>query len=107
MRQILLALIMFLAGVGSALADKIDGSWCNGSGAHISIDGPKIALSPKTTIEGQYSRHEFRYAVPAGESHAGNMIEMHLLDEEDMTSFTVKDGLRVDPVDWKRCAVTS
>jgi hypothetical protein len=98
---------MFLFIPSAAFADAIDGSWCNSAGAHISIEGPKISLSPKTTIEGQYARHEFLYTVPAGEDHAGDVIYMRLRGEEDMTSFTVKDGKGVDPVDWKRCAVTS
>ena len=101
------AIAFFLMFPSLALADRIDGSWCNGSGGHVSIDGSKITLSPKTTIDGQYSRHEFLYTVPQGEDHAGDVIYMRLRGEEDMTSVTVKDGQGVDPIDWKRCAVTS
>ena len=90
-----------------AFADAIDGSWCNGTSGHISIDGPKITLTPNVTIDGHYTRHEFLYTVPAGQDHAGDQIYMHIQDEEDMTSFTVKEGKGVDPVAWKRCAVTS
>ncbi len=101
------AVAAFLVFPTLAYADKIDGSWCNGSGGHVAIDGPKITLSPKTTIDGQYRRHEFLYTVPAGEDHAGDTIYMRLLDEEDMISTTVKDGQGVEPIAWKRCAVTS
>ena len=90
-----------------AYADKIDGAWCNEQGGHIEIDGPKITLSDKTTFQGQYARHFFLYTVPAGEAQAGAQIYLQLRDEEDMTSFTVKDGQNVDPVAWKRCAETS
>ena len=89
-----------------AFADRIDGSWCSAAG-HVDIDGPKISLSSKTTIDGQYSRHEFLYTVPVGEEHAGDQIYMRLRDEEDMTSYTIKDKNPVDPVEWKRCAATS
>ena len=92
---------------GSALADKIDGAWCNEAGSRVDIDGPKISLAGKTAFDGQYSRHEFLYTVPSGEDHAGDQIYMRLQDEEDMKSFTVKDGKGVDPVAWKRCAQTS
>lgn len=91
----------------AALADKIDGAWCNEAGARVDIDGPKISLAGKPAFDGDYARHEFMYTVPAGEDHAGDMIYMRLQDEEDMTSFTVKDGKGVDPVAWKRCAQTS
>ena len=91
----------------AALADKIDGMWCNEAGGRVDIDGPKISLSGKAAFDGQYSRHEFLYTVPAGEDHAGDQIDMRLRSEENMTSFTVKDGKGVDPVDWKRCAQTS
>jgi hypothetical protein len=91
----------------SALADKIDGAWCNEAGARVDIDGPKISLAGKPAFDGQYERHKFLYTVPAGEEHAGDQISMRLLDEEDMTSFTVKDGKNTDPVAWKRCAQTS
>ena len=101
------AIALFLMFPTMAFADAIDGSWCNGSGGHVSIDGPKITLSPKTTIDGQYRRHEFLYTIPAGEDHAGDMIYMRLQDEDDMMSATVKDGQGVDPVAWKRCAETS
>ena len=107
MRPIVLALIVLFAWVGLAYADAIDGSWCNGAGGHVSIDGPKITLSSKTTIDGQYKRHEFLYKVPAGEADAGKLIYMQLLDEEDMQSFVIEDGKPGAQENWKRCAVTS
>jgi hypothetical protein len=99
--------IALVAMCGSARADKIDGAWCNEAGGRVDIDGPKISLAGKTAFDGQYARHEFLYTVPAGEDHAGVQIYMRLQDEEDMTSFTMKDGKGVDPVAWKRCAQTS
>ena len=91
----------------AALADKIDGMWCNEAGGRVDIDGPKISLSGKAAFDGQYSRHEFLYTVPTGEDHAGDQIYMRLMGEENMTSFTMKEGKGIEPVAWKRCAQTS
>ena len=91
----------------AAFADAIDGTWCNEQGGHVAIEGPKISLSGKPAFDGQYARHEFLYTVPVGEDHAGDQIYMRLMGEENMTSFTVKDGKGEDPVAWKRCAQTS
>jgi len=89
-----------------ALADRIDGQWCAGV-QRVEINGPKISLGGKPAFDGQYSRHEFAYTVPAGEEHAGDQIYMRLRGEEDMTSFTIKDNEAVEPVDWKRCQAIS
>ena len=90
----------------AAFADKIDGSWCSAN-ARVDINGPHISLGGKPAFDGQYARHEFRYTVPEGEAHAGDQIYLRLRGEEDMTSFTIKDGNAVDPIDWKRCKETS
>lgn len=100
------ALIFWLLFPTAALADAIDGTWCSAD-AHVDIEGPKITLSTKSTIAGQYSRHQFLYTVPEGEEHAGDKIYMQLMGEDEMTSYTVKDSKAVDPLDWKRCAATS
>ena len=91
----------------AAFADKIDGMWCNEAGGRVDIDVPKISLSGKSEFDGQYSRHEFLYTVPEGEDHAGDQIYMRLMGEENMTSFTMKEGKGIEPVAWKRCAQTS
>ena len=104
MRKILI--VIFLLLPTAAFADKIDGSWC-AAAARIDINGPHISLGGKLAFDGQYSRHEFRYTVPAGEEHAGDQIYLRLRGEEDMTSFTIKDGNAADPIDWKRCKETS
>ena len=104
LKYILAFCLLFSA---TAFADAIDGTWCSERGGHVAIDGPKIALSGKPSFTGDYARHEFLYTVPTGEDHAGDVIYMHLMGEEDMTSFTVKDGKAEDPVKWKRCAATS
>ena len=100
------ALTFLLLVPTAAFADKIDGSWC-AAAARIDINGTHISLGGQATFDGQYARHEFRYTVPAGEEHAGDQIYLRLRGEEDMTSFTIKDGIAVDPIDWKRCKETS
>jgi hypothetical protein len=107
MLRISIAVLALGFSAGLAFADRIDGSWCNDKGARVEIEGPKISLSGAPSIEGQYTRHEFLYTVPAGQDHAGDQIYMRVMGDEDMTSYTVKDGQGVDPVAWKRCAQTS
>ena len=104
MRKLLTAFFLLLPT--AAFADKIDGAWC-AAAARVDINGPHISLGGKPAFDGQYARHEFRYTVPAGEEHAGDQIYLRLRGEEDMTSFTIKDGNAVDPIDWKRCKETS
>ncbi|MBG1233376.1 hypothetical protein [Aestuariivirga litoralis] len=91
----------------AAYADRIDGTWCNAAGAQVTIEGPRITLSSNTVVDGQYSRHEFLYTVPPGRDHAGEQIYMRVMDDEDMTSFIVKDGKGIDPMAWTKCAQTS
>jgi len=93
-------LALIEADLRAAYADKIDGAWCNPTG-RIDIDGPKITVSGKNTFEGDYRRHQFFYTVPQGEDHAGDQIYLQLLNDENMTSYTVKDGMNVDPVDQR------
>ena len=107
MSRIVLAILAFALATMPAFGDAIDGLWCSEKGDHVSIEGPKITLAGKTSFEGTYARHEFLYTVPQGEDHAGDQIYMRLRDEEDMTSFTIKDGQHTQPVAWKRCAETS
>ena len=104
MRKLLTAFFLLLPT--AAYADKIDGAWCVGA-SRVEINGSHIALGGKPAFEGQYARHEFRYTVPEGEPNAGDQIYLRLRGEEDMTSFTIKDGNAVDPIDWKRCKETS
>ncbi len=107
MFKIVLAIIVLALAPLPAFADAIDGLWCSEKGDHVSIEGPKITLAGKTSFEGRYARHEFLYTVPEGQDHAGDQIYMRLHDEEDMTSFTIKNGQNTEPVAWKRCAETS
>lgn len=104
MRKYLVLVFLMISNV--AYADRIDGFWCSAAG-RIEVDGPKLTLPDGTTIDGHYSRHEFRYTVPEGQPQAGDQIDMRLRSEQDMTSFTLRDQAASDPLDWKRCQATS
>jgi hypothetical protein len=55
-------------------------------------------------ITGDYSRHAFSYVVPAGESAAGTMIAMILLNEETVE---LDPGGGAEHEIWRRCEVIS
>ena len=86
-----------------AFADKIDGDWCAADGRHFFIDGPKIVTERGQTLQGDYRRHYFSYAIPEPAQDAGQRVRMALLDEFDVQ---VRAGDA--PVEiWKRCSPTS
>lgn len=95
-------LLSLIALATPAAADKIDGEWCNGTHS-LQIEGPSIRTPGGNQIKGDYSRHGFRYTVPANEPDPGADIIMHLNSEEQMT-LTRKD--KPDET-WRRCKVTS
>lgn len=89
-----------------ALADRIDGEWCRES-RHFAIEGPNILTWGGTRMQGDYSRHGFRYTIPAGEPDAGTDVEMHLLGEE-LVEVVKRSGGQAAPTEtWRRCKVTS
>jgi hypothetical protein len=100
------AVIGFTLIASPALADAIDGDWCGG-GKHLSIKGPQITLPSGASMQGQYRRHEFAYKIPAGDVDAGQVIYMHVLSDEEMNLYHVKDNKPGAPETWKRCEVTS
>jgi hypothetical protein len=98
------ALLVLLAGVAAARADVIDGEWCRAT-SHFIIDGPQIRTPGGQTVEGNYSRHAFRYRVPAPEEGAGSEITMLLLNEETLQ--LSRPWVAEPPEIWKRCKPTS
>lgn len=100
------AFAAILFGASPALADAIDGNWCNGV-KRLEIDGAKIVTPGGNAIEGIYGRHDFTYTVPAGEPGAGASVDMELLGDDDMRLWP--NGRSPDPAKagaqmWKRCA---
>ncbi len=103
MRLLPVAITAIIAGASPALADAIDGDWCGEGGKHFKITGPSIELGPSAVISGDYSRHAFRYSVPAGEPEAGSEVLMDLQGEHLLH---VKRG--AGPVEeWRRCSTVS
>ncbi|HJO69772.1 MAG TPA: hypothetical protein QF804_08830 [Rhodospirillales bacterium] len=91
---------------GPAFADAIDGTWCNGDGRNMQINGPRIVTPTGADILGQYSRHAFSYAV--GQADAGATVSMVLVNES--TIHLRRDGgaSRTPPEAyevWRRCEV--
>jgi hypothetical protein len=101
-----LALAALMCGLapGVARADAIDGHWCAPDGRVMTIEGPAILTPGGHKITGDYSRHAFSYVVPAGESAAGTMIAMILLNEETVE---LDPGGGAEHEIWRRCEVIS
>ncbi len=86
-----------------ALADQIDGDWCNAEGENLRIDGPAIKTPGGVSMTGEYDRHHFSYVSPPGEKHAGETLNMTQHSDELMT-MRLPDGSYVS---WRRCEVIS
>ncbi len=83
----------------AALADAIDGTWCSADGHHLSISGPSIVTPGGAHVIGDYSRHAFSYTAPNGETGAGSVVTMRLIDEDDVRIFLPS----AMPAVWQRC----
>jgi hypothetical protein len=99
-----LALLGMAASMGPAVADSIDGNWCNAAGTRqMQIAGTSIVTPGGRKIEGRYARHSFTYAAPEGEAAPGATVVLQLLHENQ-----IRSGGGDQPVDlWHRCEQTS
>lgn len=86
-----------------ALADSIDGDWCNKDGSHIMIDRPSIALSNGAKIMGKYGRHEFSYIAPKGDQEAGKQIVFVLRSELEVRRVRDPQAMPEHEDLWRRC----
>ncbi len=93
------SVLLLLAAASPALADAIDGQWCFAS-SHLEIQGPSITTPGGNKIGGDYSRHGFRYVVPANEPDPGSEIVM-VLHGEELMELTRKGAPA--PEKWRRC----
>ena len=103
-RTLGLAGAIWLAFGGIAFADVIDGNWCQADGRHLEIDGSTITTPGGNTIQGDYGRHSFTYAVPASEPSAGAIVHMRLVDETTVNLWV--GTASADPAAaevWRRC----
>jgi hypothetical protein len=98
-------LVALAASAIPALADSIDGHWCNLAGnRQMSIAGPRMVTPGGHQIAGRYSRHAFAYTVPQDEPSAGAEVSM-LLVNEDTIRATIPEA--PEPETWHRCEETS
>ena len=107
MRLLPCALAALISGSLPALADAIDGDWCNKDGGHLRIDGPQIELAPGQVLEGTYNRHAFSYVAPANDPEAGTEIQFMLRSEEEMRRVRKPDAMPEHEDLWRRCSATS
>lgn len=87
---------------GSALADRIDGQWCN-QDRSLTIEGPRITTPGGNKLSGDYGRHDFSYTAPAGEAGAGARVALRLINDDNVEVRFGGDS----PQLWRRCRVTS
>ncbi len=92
-----------LALASPARADAIDGDWCRPDGRRMTIRGSDIVTPGGRQARGDYTRHSFRYLVPAGEPGAGDSIEILLRNEYLAVA---RQGGSGDWQEWKRCSAT-
>lgn len=97
-----IAAAVFAFAAPPALADRIDGEWCDGS-RHFVINGPSIVTPGGNNITGSYGRHDFSYTIPSSEPGAGGKVEMRLINDENANVTYGSEPPKV----WRRCKVTS
>lgn len=102
--QIVGAAVIILGATGllsqPALADSIDGDWCNGT-LHFEIKGATILTPGRNKTEGRYGRYSFSYVVPANEPGAGGEVTMVFVRPE--TVRLTRPGQTDSPEIWRRC----
>lgn len=94
--------LVLAAGGTSALADAIDGDWCQSDGRHFSIRGLDIVTPAGARMQGDYGRHSFAYRPPAPERGAGGTISMRLVNENTV-HLSYGEGAAAAEV-WERCS---
>jgi hypothetical protein len=91
---------------GPAMADAIDGKWCRSDGRRMEINGSTIVTPGGTAMQGDYTRHAFRYRVPDQEEHGGTVRFLRLRGE-DWVHAVPADQPTADPEVWERCKLVS
>jgi hypothetical protein len=100
-----LAAPLLIFSATESIADAIDGDWCNMDGKRMSIRGPEIVTPGGKQTRGDYTRHSFAYIVPAGETGAGDAVQIILRGEHLAQART---GIGDTPwQDWRRCPATT
>ena len=101
-------LVIFAGGLfaAPALADAIDGDWCNGP-ASLHIAGPALRTPGGKDMTGDYERYAFHYLAPDGEKDAGAEVMIRLMSEEEMVLMRRIGGADSPLETWKRCQPVS
>lgn len=98
LRVIGCAAIGVIGAAGAALADRIDGDWCDGEGRRIEIQGRSITTPSGAKLTGVYGHHSFVYDAPEGDTPAGH-VEFSQSNDDLMHE---RSGGK-PPRPWKRC----
>ena len=102
-RRCTLAVALLTCLSGPALADALDGDWCNPIDGKLTIDGSTIITPTGQSVEGNYERHRFSYTPPEGDWNAGKPIVIQQYSYTLM-KLTVGD----QPArEWRPCQVIS
>ena len=89
--RIPLAVLALLAAAAPALADSIDGHWCDSAGKReMAIEGSHMIMG-SAKIDGAYSRHSFSYTAPDSDPARG-IAGLHAAGEREHDPS--HDGLR-------------
>ena len=100
--RLVLAAILFSCS-GPALADRLDGDWCNFDDGKLTIEGSVILTPWGNQVEGTYGRHRFEYTAPAKDWHGGKTIVIQQYGD-DLMELSVDGG---QPKQWRPCQVVS
>jgi hypothetical protein len=103
-RNMGLAAAALICAATAARADAIDGDWCRADGKRMSIRGADMVTPGGKQIRGDYTRHSFHYVIPAGESGAGDAVEVILRSEYLAQA---RQGGEQSWQEWKRCSATT
>lgn len=86
-----------------ALADSLDGDWCNPEDGKLTIEGNTIITPSGNALAGEYGRHRFVYIAPEGDWNGGKRIVIQQFSDE-MMELSVGDG---HPHKWRPCQFVS
>ncbi|PWS34648.1 hypothetical protein DFH01_24270 [Falsiroseomonas bella] len=89
-----------LVAAGHASADAIDGDWCTESGLRMTIRGPSLVSPGGAQVNGDYTRHGFSYAAPAGEPGGGGEVRLQLRGDNLMLAEASAGSIERT---WRRC----
>ncbi len=103
MRPRIIILAFLLSVPTGALADSLDGDWCNPVDGKLTIDGSQITTPAGNRVTGNYGRHRFEYTAPAGGWNGGKSIVIQQFNEQLMELSVERAAGR----QWRPCQIVS